>query len=223
MSEFYTSPKIRTPNLWDRLNTPLSKNCGCLLLIITSIVGMGTYLFTRKIRPHETIRHKEAMILGIEIAQGVEHFYDEYNKLPLESSHAPPINHQDTDTDSSSTHPFITILMGMGAEGTTLQNPRNIDFLEGIRPAKNATYGQIPPNWINGLYANNISGPYGVADPWGKQFKLRLDTNNDQQLATPNTDQVKEGRPVILKRVLVWSAGKDGNWDTWDDNPMSWD
>jgi hypothetical protein len=39
----------------------------------------------------------------------------------------------------------------------------------------------------------------------------------------PNPDQVAEGQPKLNKRVIVWSAGKDGKETTWSDNPMSWD
>ena len=64
---------------------------------------------------------------------------------------------------------------------------------------------------------------FGIVDGWGHYFRIRLDSDGNKELDNPHPGQVAEGRTRMVKRVLVWSAGKDGNWNTWEDKPMSWD
>jgi hypothetical protein len=42
-------------------------------------------------------------------------------------------------------------------------------------------------------------------------------------ILNPNTDEVAYGREKLSNKVIVWSAGKDGKWETWSDNVKSWD
>jgi hypothetical protein len=200
----------------------LPSGCRSILWALAILMAFGAlciYQFGQQI---QGVRKKEALVMAIAIANAVEQFYSDYNTLPFSTNPTLPLT-TDADTDSSSTQPIITILLGKEKEGSTLLNPRRTDFAEGIKPAKKSTRKETLNIWMNGLYPNGTSGPYGVVDAWGNPYKIRLDTNFDKQLANPNPDQIQEGRPTLPKRVVVWSAGKDGDWDTWDDNPMSWD
>lgn len=60
-------------------------------------------------------------------------------------------------------------------------------------------------------------------DAWGGYYRVRFDSNYDGEMLNPNEDEVGEGRMKLPNRVIIWSAGKDGKWDTWDDNIKSWD
>jgi hypothetical protein len=155
------------------------------------------------------------------ITHGIEQFRFDYNTLPLPSTPAPP--RSDTDTDTSPAHPFINILVGKEPEGEIRQNPRSVDFLESIKFAKRPKNDRSPPIWQNGLILDEATGYYGIVDAWGTPYRIRLDTNNDKTILNPNPEQAAAGRTTLPKYVLVWSAGKDRDWDTWDDNPMSWD
>ena len=155
------------------------------------------------------------------IANGIEQFRADYHTLPLPSTPAPPGS--DNDTDTSSAHPFICVVMGKEPESETRQNPRSIDFVEGIKQAQKSPPKEAPPLWKNGRFFEETTGSYGIVDAWGTPYRIRLDTNNDKTVLNPNADQVAEGRTAIPKYVLVWSAGKDRDWYTWNDNPMSWD
>jgi hypothetical protein len=50
-----------------------------------------------------------------------------------------------------------------------------------------------------------------------------MDTDGDGWVVNPELNQVADGRTKLKKRVIVWSAGKDGREATWDDNARSWD
>ena len=197
---------------------------GCRLILwcvvaIIALAALSIYKFGQQI---QAVRQKEAMFMAKDIATSFDGFKKDYNTRPLPSNPAPPGG--DSEADTSSAHSLINILLGKEPENGTRQNPRNTDFLESIKPAIKARPKEAPLVWKNGIYMDETTSGYGIVDIWGNPFRIRFDTNSDNQLANPNPDQTAAGRPVILnKSAIVWSAGKDGDWDTWDDNPMSWD
>jgi hypothetical protein len=142
-------------------------------------------------------------------------FDADYHKLPVPSGPAPQGG--DRDTDSAPFHSFIAILSCKEDPSAEAQNPKHTDYLEGILPAKKSRGRD--DGWANGLISDPATGAYGVVDSYGKPYRIRLDTNHDETLTNPNPQQAAEGRPTLKARVLVWSAGKDGDWNTWDDNP----
>jgi prepilin-type N-terminal cleavage/methylation domain-containing protein len=56
-------------------------------------------------------------------------------------------------------------------------------------------------------------------DAWKKPFYYRMDRDGDEQIANPNTDVGGD----IRARVLAWSAGPDGLYETWNDNVAGWE
>ena len=153
------------------------------------------------------------------ISNAVEQFYADYSRLPLPSG--PPPHGGDRDTDTSPTHGFVSLLIAQEAENGKSQNANRTNYLEAFKPARLKPTDESP--WRNGMISDVATGAYGIVDYSGKPFRIRLDTNGDQQVANPDPDEVAEGRLMLPKRVIVWGAGKDGNWETWDDNPKSWD
>lgn len=67
----------------------------------------------------------------------------------------------------------------------------------------------------NGL-SLNADGRGSLWDPWGNQYRIRLDTNDDSKVADPRSNE------PIAETVLIWSAGEDGDFETWKDNPKTW-
>ncbi len=61
--------------------------------------------------------------------------------------------------------------------------------------------------------------PGSFADPWGNPFQFKLDVAGAGEMANPNEDV----GGVIRGKALAWSAGPDGDYDTWDDNETSWE
>lgn len=206
---------------------PRPKAAGFTLIELLVVISIIAILSAASIGGYskitEGVRKKEAMIMGIAVANAVEQFYSEYNKLPKPTSAA---DGADTDTTTESGEGLVKVLIGKEGDTDSVQNPRKSDFTEGIKPAKKTTKTKAAgssgsDSWVNGLVFEGED--YEIVDAWGNYYSVKLDSTYDKELENPNIDQVSAGRPIILKRVLVWSFGKDGKEETWDDNPMSWD
>jgi prepilin-type N-terminal cleavage/methylation domain-containing protein len=65
--------------------------------------------------------------------------------------------------------------------------------------------------------ALNDAGAF--VDTWGRPFRFLLDVTGQGQLDNPN-DEVGG---MVRGRALAWSAGPDGDYDTWADNVASWE
>lgn len=68
------------------------------------------------------------------------------------------------------------------------------------------------------------SGRYKGAfcDPWTHSsgrvpYLYAVDDDGDGKVDPP------DGSDEVQAQVLVWSAGADGDWDTWEDNVASWE
>lgn len=68
--------------------------------------------------------------------------------------------------------------------------------------------------------ALSTNGPYAGAfvDPWGHPYLYRVDRTGAGEV--PHPDENIGG--VLAKKVVAWSAGPDGLYDTWEDNETSW-
>lgn len=62
-------------------------------------------------------------------------------------------------------------------------------------------------------------GGAAFVDAWGAPFKFRLDQTGSGEMPNPN-DEVGGTLPA---QILVWSAGPDGDFETWEDNVASWE
>ncbi len=175
----------------------------------------------------ERVRQKGSTMMARALAEAIKKFETDYHELPGPYGPVPPVPQgSDQDTDSAPSHNFITIITILGGKEeltTGAQNQKHFDYIEGIKPAKKKSKPGGDYGWGDGLISDPATGAYGVVDYKGKPYRIRLDTNQDETLINPNPDQAAAGRPTLKTRVLVWSAGKDGDWNTWDDNLMSWD
>ena len=194
---------------------------GCLAFSILGIAGLAFLALNQRGGSSELIRQIISTEIARALANAIQKFDTDYHKLPIPSGPFPQGG--DRDTDSAPSHSFIAILGGNEDPSAEAQNQKHLDYIEGIKPAKTPRKpgGDYP--WVAGLFSDPATGAYGVVDYKGKPYRIRLDTNHDETLINPNPDQAAEGRSTLKARVLVWSAGKDGDWNTWDDNLMSWD
>ncbi len=164
---------------------------------------------------------KSAIVMGLDISNGIEQFLADYGHLPLPIGSTPAS--RDLDTDSGPSRGLIALLAGKEAAGASIkpQNFRGIDYLEGVKPAK--AFKKSGHLWADGLVIDRTPPAYSIVDAWGNLYHLRLDTDGDGWVENPDSNQAAEGRPKLKKRVIVWSPGKDGLEETWEDNPKSWD
>ncbi|MDB6069101.1 MAG: xcpT 2 [Verrucomicrobiales bacterium] len=206
---------------------PRPRAAGFTLIELLTVISIIAILAAASIggysRIVEGVRKKEASIMAMAVSNAVEQFYADYNRLPKSVSAA---DGTDSETTTEAGEGIVKVLKGMEGEAEALQNTRNTDYVEGIKPAKAAPKGKVAAaggsdKWVNGIVSQDDT--WEIVDPWGNYYKMKLDSDYSKDLENPNIDQIAEGRPKIIKRVIVWSPGKDGKEETWEDNPMSWE
>lgn len=131
-------------------------------------------------------------------------FFTEYHEYPL----LDPAN----DLTVESGHSLMDILLGSDKQkGPGGRNPRGIAFYTD-RAARPMGDGRFR----NGITLDE-SGAGELWDPWGNHYRVRFDSNGDGKVDNP-------AAPVkpLLETIAVWSAGPDGDFETWEDNVKSW-
>ncbi|MDB6071049.1 MAG: hypothetical protein JWL81_2220 [Verrucomicrobiales bacterium] len=233
------------------LKQSVHKDCGWLLLIFLPSILLitGIYFYT-SMSVSKAIRVKGSQRMTQGLTDAVLEYSNKYQVFPEPaapgSAESGLHRNADTDLDTSAGNWFVTVLARVDVPSPSAQsfeaepakppgtekdptenaprsrNPDGIDFLQWARPAKPAPRSPTACQWINGRYIDAATGRHGIVDSWGTEFRIRLDTDNNNKLANPNPREAAEGRPVLPGRVIVWCAGKDGDWNTWDDNIQSW-
>lgn len=194
-----------------------------LLTVISIIAILAAASFGAYTKITEGVRRKEGSVMAMAVSNAVTQFYADYNRLPKPVS---ATDGADNDCTTESADGLVKVLLGKEGEVELVQNSRNTNYLEGIKPAKkNATpkpaFAGASADWTNGLVSTDET--VEIVDPWGNYFKVRLDGDYNSELENPSLDEVAEGRTTLPKRMLVWSSGKDGKEETWEDNVKSWD
>jgi hypothetical protein len=138
------------------------------------------------------------------IASALEAFRLDYAWLPTATS---TLARQDTDSDTSTSEGLTAALLGTDV---TI-NPRKVNYLADVKVDRTLDADQHS----GGLVMEKDSA--GLVDPWGHPFHIRLDTDGDGFVDDPRNPGAQ-----LRERVLVWSAGKDGDANTWDDNVSNW-
>jgi type II secretory pathway pseudopilin PulG len=83
-------------------------------------------------------------------------------------------------------------------------NPRKIQF------------SQYPPS-KPGRAGLDTSSTRALVDSWGNRYRVLMDTNGDGKVPDPEHTGAS-----LSETVAVWSAGPDGDFNTWKDNVKSW-
>jgi len=136
------------------------------------------------------------------LQKAIESYYSDYSKLPDFGGSG-----DEFLAEGESGAELLTILLGKEEVGSSMQNPRQIAYMNAAG-AKNKAKGGL-------VYTNNGTGgrPEGFYDAYGKAFYFKLDTEYDQELEDP----FKQGNVVRGKVVIVYSYGPDGKPGTEDD------
>ena len=168
---------------------------GFAALLVVSIVGF--------LETHIKARSAAARATTLAIYNAIDQYLAEYDHLPAPLN---AVEGKDWDTDSSDSEHLIHILKACDETA----NLKAIDFLEGNKDAK-----QVDWTFRNGQARREITA--AIFDPWGNPYLIRLDGDGDGFVTDP-VHPVKR----LAKKILVWSAGKDGDPATWKDNVGSW-
>lgn len=173
---------------------------GALMLLVL-VLGVALFLLARL--QHSAQRVSAANTVT-QLRQALDTYYTEYRKLPL------PVGSPRNDVQLTSGPDLMNVLLAVGAPAHSHPlNPRQMVFYSGsIIPAGDPLEG--------GVFITP-SGDATLYDPWGNPYQVMLDGDGDGDTEDPSAP----GR-LTGKRVIVWSAGPDGNPRTWADNLFSW-
>ena len=103
------------------------------------------------------------------------------------------------DTKDTTDAEWVTMMGPSPGSGPVPTNPKRIVFFE---PGGGA-----------------LSTDGAFVDGWDKPFKYRIDQAGTGKIGHPDPGVSGE----LSARALAWSAGPDGNYDTWEDNVPSWE
>jgi type II secretory pathway pseudopilin PulG len=129
-----------------------------------------------------------------------------YRKYPLPN----PIDDITLDSD----HSLMDILLGSDPQRESGgHNPLGIAF-----------YSDVAAKPLGGgrYRVGLTSFPDGTGelwDPWGNHYRTRFDTDENGQVADPESTKPDSYLP---EAIAVWSAGPDGIFETWNDNLKTW-
>lgn len=186
-----------------------------LLIVITIIGILASMIFAGGNFAIKKARIVEAQQTAVAIAQGVEQFETEYNRMPI------PGGGKGKDWEGDTSEEFCLIMTGQETSGKVI-NKKKIDYFDGL---KNAT-GSPPIGGID----RSIDGQPVVVDPWGNFYIVHIDGAYDKKLNNPEGEDENGNSELKGVRVAVLSKGADGvaegnnddGGDATGDNARSW-
>jgi prepilin-type N-terminal cleavage/methylation domain-containing protein len=140
-----------------------------------------------------------------DVQLGVKNYQVEYNRYPLASTAG------ESPIPLSEGEPLLNVLLG---QNISKLNPREIVFLE-------APMGK---NGAGGLIGSE--GSFGLTDVWGEPYEVVMDSNYDNRISNPDTENSDESiasgaSPTLITGTIVYSLGEDKEVHTKDD-VVSW-
>lgn len=137
------------------------------------------------------------------LKNSISAYFTEYREYPLRSP--------DVDLTVDTRHQIMDILLGSEKEKPRERNPRGIAFYtdKAAKPMKGEGYR-------NGVVLDSQGGGE-LFDSWGKHYRVRFDTDFDNRIENPEA-----AGTLLPDSIAIWSAGKDGDFDTWKDNVKTW-
>jgi prepilin-type N-terminal cleavage/methylation domain-containing protein len=160
-----------------------------VILIIAVLIGLAFPVFQDV---QNQARKTQARNDLMQIVTAVNAFYAEYGKYPLT-----PITPTDTTYGATTTNEqLFNELRSVSAT----QNPRAIVFLSppDVKDTNNPRAG----------ISSAPTPPGQYFDPWGKPYLIRIDTDYDNQISNPYSQNAGSA-PLLRGGVIAWSFGKD--------------
>jgi prepilin-type N-terminal cleavage/methylation domain-containing protein len=115
------------------------------------------------------------------------------------------------------------------AKGKNEKHLTDEEFLETMMPPAD---GKLPDEnlkrlrFIEGgkdvIGPGNAGGKDKYIDPWGNPFQYLVNETPKETMGLGSFGSGYDGPKDIRAKVLVWSAGEDGDYETWEDNVWSW-
>ena len=164
-----------------------------ILLLLISLIMAAQAIVTTRTQNLPPM----ATMKSLEIA--VRSYKTEYLRLPAAKDPIPTEEGTILDTSSADGLAFLNVLLAVTPE----RNPRHIRFWDGPSLRKDGS---------------GFSAEKGLVDqPSRRGFRIVLDYNDDGIITDPSG-----GPTPISSDVILYSAGRDGDFNTWTDNICSW-
>ncbi len=168
-----------------------------VIAIIALLAGMAVPAANIVMRK---AKETQARALMVGLVNAIKSYQTEYNRLPLD-----PTVTTDTETaldeaNYGSNYGIIKNLAPDKSAAAPLLNPRLITFFE--------------PPIAKGDVAGGLTTKGALLDPWGKPYRVLIDTDGDERLKSPYFG-IDTNEPQYLQTsVLAWCYGNDMTLDT---------
>ncbi len=172
---------------------------------ILSGLVVGLLLCISLVIPQALKRVREAKALGTtyNLKNAISSYFTEYRKLPVPSKNYRPGFPVDSDPE------LMTILM---------PNSESLIYPSGHSPRVINFYANKPARAMgSGRFHSGLSPDKTLWDPWGNLYRVQFETDGIEGIEDPSSPG-----HIVPETILVWSAGPDGDFATWEDNPKSW-
>jgi hypothetical protein len=98
-------------------------------------------------------------------------------------------------------------------------------ILKAEHPGKNPEslryWDPSPPQPFGQGARRDAHGEWELRDDWGRLFRVQMDIDGDGKIPNP-AKGLGEQPDAIEAEAIVYSAGKDGDFGTWEDNIRTW-
>ena len=160
-----------------------------VIVIITVLMGLAFPVFQGVLNQAKRTQAKSDLM---QIVTAVNAYFAEYGKYPR----TPTVPGDITYGAATANDQLFNELRSVAAT----ENPRGIVFLS-------------PPDAkdVNNPRAGISSAPATAGqyfDPWGKPYLIRIDTDYDNQVANPFSQNAGSA-PFLRSGVIAWSFGRD--------------
>lgn len=163
-------------------------------------------------RGHIKVKAKNTLTA---LVSSVDAYYNTYDRMPVNSA-VWPKNDQIVRSDE----PVMSVLAGINIEG---MNPKETWFFSGEQSKGSRVNEAYYGLWRDASFAK-LFDPWKKDAPLERGYLLLLDYDGDWKVEDPFRPGV-----MIERRVVAWSAGKDGKWKRGNpkrgvnkDNVYSW-
>jgi len=151
-----------------------------------SMVGIGSVM--NRARERSALQHVKIL------ERGVENFFNDYNRMPVDVA---AISNLDTGDESDDAKAFFDELSGYERATTNISRRNYLD----IADARNQSAPQ------DGLLRDTTDRKRvtGLFDPWGQGYLMEFDNDYDGEI-----ESSAHGENVTGVKVLIYSKGKGG-------------
>lgn len=164
-----------------------------LLVVISIIIVLAAMSFGAVQVAMKKTKMVETQTSATALITAINNFNSEYNRLPDVGMQG-----DEMTTDGVSGAELLTVLMGKEEKGSSMQNPRQINFLT-VKETKIKKKGGL-------LYSRSGGQIEGLYDAWGNPFTILIDDDYDDEIRDP----IRQGNVIRNKVAVVYSFGPDG-------------